>query len=386
LAIKKDSSAEPHLIQSTQDFEPVWNSYSMKAIRLNMLKGVWPRECLTCKSIEETGGESLRMSELKNSSNRIIELINSTSLDGSVSAPITHIDMKPGNTCNLSCSMCAPMFSKKTIKDKLAIYPEKTEADFKEFLELNWHEDEDFWDKLLEKAPQARRFHFAGGEPLLNNHLIRFLQKLSESPQASEVQLSFATNLTILPEKLLSVLGSFGKCSFYVSLDGTKEINTYIRYPSEFDAVISNIQKLHENRKELSIDFVLIHSVIQSFNIFDTSALCRFIDKEFPSLAADHVLFPLDSPIEFNCQQLPEGCKEEAEADLRAYLTELNLSDADELTKKNRKTAIEGIISFMNAKKSQATFADKFRYTAKVYDSLRGMKIGQLEPRLSPAL
>jgi len=278
------------------------------------------------------------------------------------------------------------MFSKKTIKDKLAIHPEKTELDYAEFLNLKWHEDEKFWERLIEEAPEVCRLHFAGGEPLINNHLLRFLEKLSKAPQAGTVQISFATNLTIFPDQLMSILGRFSKCSFYVSLDGTELINNYIRFPSQWDRVIKNLQHIYDERSNYAIDLIMIHSVIQSFNVFDVAKLCRFIDVAFPALAKEHVLFPLESPAEFSLQQLPQDVKAEAASDMQAYLEDLKASAFGLETYPAREQSINSLISFMNADSPTPRAVEKFKYSARVYDSLRKMKIADIEPRLRPAL
>ena len=119
---------QKYLHISKAKWEEVMNSDSMKTIRKNMLKGKWSKECIRCKREFEIGMHSRNLYERKNLAVSIepenypnyMKTKQLTQKDGSISFkdfPISYLDIRFGNLCNLKCIMCGPTDSSKWYGD-----------------------------------------------------------------------------------------------------------------------------------------------------------------------------------------------------------------------------------------------------------------------------
>lgn len=211
------------------DIEKYKDSDFLASVRKDLDNGIFPEGCRDCEEEESYGFESLRLqSERKYRNNR------------------KDAEIKFGNKCNLSCSMCGPVNSSlidteltkldsQGIQHKL-IQRHKYSFDV-------WYEDENNLQKLAEFLHDRDEIRFTGGEPTVNNYLQKFCEYLLV--YNSKPSLRITTNGNNLPTKLLSILEKFD-VEWHFSIDGYKEINEYIRYPSSWDKIIKNIAKAQQ--------------------------------------------------------------------------------------------------------------------------------------------
>lgn len=211
------------------DIEKYKDSDFLASVRKDLDNGIFPEGCRDCEEEESYGFESLRLqSERKYRNNR------------------KDAEIKFGNKCNLSCSMCGPVNSSlidteltkldsQGIQHKL-IQRHKYSFDV-------WYEDENNLQKLAEFLHDRDEIRFTGGEPTVNNYLQKFCEYLLV--YNSKPSLRITTNGNNLPTKLLSILEKFD-VEWHFSIDGYKEINEYIRYPSNWDKIIKNIAKAQQ--------------------------------------------------------------------------------------------------------------------------------------------
>lgn len=154
-----------------------------------------------------------------------------------------------GNYCNLRCYMCAPANSTSRHQELSAIRdgfwlkclkpPEKMEL-------FNSEEDYDrFVDSIVRMLPAVRKIKITGGEPFLLRRHYKFLEKIVATDYAGQIRLAYDSNMTkfqLGSSNVLDYLSKFKAVTLAVSVDNLGVRNDYIRYGSNFDEVIANIE------------------------------------------------------------------------------------------------------------------------------------------------
>ena len=166
----------------------VINSPIMKSVRKNMLEGKWPKECIRCKREFASNMNSRNIYE-RQSLAGIVEKENYpgynkakalTQSDGTISPddfPVSFLDVRFGNLCNLKCIMCGPGESNKWYDDYSAIWKERSFSYSGENIELipdskgklkpkrhifEWSDNIYFWSQVEQHINKVRRIYIAG--------------------------------------------------------------------------------------------------------------------------------------------------------------------------------------------------------------------------------
>ena len=270
---------------TNENLAEVVNSEKMNKVRLQLKNGEWPEACRECYKKEKVGGTSLRKSWKSHFQNTTKILLN-IDADGSLKkiSEIDYLDLTFGNKCNLRCITCNPTCSSAWIKEA----HEKGEyLDVTPQSPFDWYSS-DVLEQLVNSLPHLKTLNFVGGEPLINREHRFLLELLIEKKMSAQIHLSYVTNLTILDDELVDLWRQFKSVALAVSVDGVGKINDYIRYPSQWSAFQSNVEKLKKYTKttNLYISWCLTISV---FNILSLNDLFRWMYNEY-----------LDCPGEFN--------------------------------------------------------------------------------------
>ena len=72
------------------------------------------------------------------------------------------------------------------------------------------------------------------GEPLIINAHYDFLQKCVDEGYASKLVIEYNTNITNVPQRAWDIWKHFKNVIVGVSIDGNKEVNDLIRFPSKW--------------------------------------------------------------------------------------------------------------------------------------------------------
>ena len=106
-----------------------------------------------------------------------------TKEDGTIPINLHHIELRPGNTCNLKCVTSNPISSSKwnedfaKLRDKHKItFDLDTEGCTKEM--FSWAKKDSFWEELINGSSELKQLFINGGEPTLMPEYHTFLQKL----------------------------------------------------------------------------------------------------------------------------------------------------------------------------------------------------------------
>ncbi len=192
-----------------------------------MLQGLWPKEtdpgsqnnglcgCTYCRYIEDQGGVSDRMVQLKpgldpNGSARLLELPPELDQDNTaVNVTPTILEVYFNNICNMACLYCGPHFSSqweeenrkfKSIGDQYRVlvnprWIKMTNRYFKLRDEL--------FEWLKQNGHHLANFGMLGGEPFIQEEFDMMLDHFEQYPNP-DLMFTMTTNLKIPYEKLVS--------------------------------------------------------------------------------------------------------------------------------------------------------------------------------------
>lgn len=359
------------------NFQEAINADLAKKTRLSMLAGERPSVCKTCWVKESLGGSSRRQL-----SNRIFaddmteELaVQRTSFDGSIEFVPRYLDMRYGNLCNLKCVMCCPGNSNQWYDDHVALTGQEFFYDTGVKVPLvrdeagrykpptsvyGWHEGSaPFWQQVESNLKNIRQFYFAGGEPLMSKRHYKFLEECVSSGYAGDIRLEYDTNLTIFSQRLMELWKHFKDVWLRVSIEGIGRFNDFIRYPSHWEEIESNIEKIRSSRSQVKIDFT---TTWQIYNVFAVGEIWdRFAGE-------GHVRI-LQRPEHFDVKILPKEIK------LRA------ISFLEEFSYKEKSLHLINYLR-ANIDHIDTERLKKFIEVTVALDHRRHTKFEQLEPEL----
>lgn len=214
------------------------------------LSGKYPNECKKCKSLEQNNIESRRQQ-----SNTLVDVLLNLDLNNIIEQcknnlhkPIVYqIQLPP--TCNSTCITCNETASTawQHLKTVYKIVKEK-------------EYDIDY--------SSAAYVSFVGGEPLLEKETINILSKLNHN-----CHISIVTNGSVINNKILEVLARFKNIDICISIDGTNKLFEYLRYPLQWDTIVTNIEQFRNVTDQVGVSFT-----ISNLNIMYYDAITKWFD------------------------------------------------------------------------------------------------------------
>jgi sulfatase maturation enzyme AslB (radical SAM superfamily) len=228
--------------------EDIINSSSLKQVRDDMLNGRPISGCKKCYDTENSNGVSYRKHyiDVWKDNESLLSKVNQ-SLHGDINTTVEYYDLRYGNLCNLSCRSCYPPASSQFDKDIIELQKTTNIIKFHEpnYKDLNsWYETETFSYNLYSQLSNIKEYYSTGGEPTINDKNFEVISKMIETGDSKHCTLKFNTNLTNTKKDFYSVFKYFKNVILMGSIDGYREMQEYLRYPSNWNMISSNIDKL----------------------------------------------------------------------------------------------------------------------------------------------
>lgn len=294
-----DGNGAPYEISKGHTFEEVFGSHYMESLRQNMLNGVRDDRCRMCWKLEDLGLNSKRLHDGNRYLEKTLERINNNDLRF---MPLSW-DIKLGTLCNLKCRMCEPNTSVAIMTEALQqkwidketgqSYTKKT----KDFLQYPH-----FKNELINLLPFVEEIYFLGGEPALIDSHLDVLDAAISSDLAKKMTLRWSTNLTHFDDRYIQKALQFKKVILDCSVDGFENVNDYIRFPSRWKLIDSQIKKI---KKELPQAIIKIVCTVQIYNIFELEKIINWSQQLGIHLGFNY----LDTPSYLSAQILPTELK-----------------------------------------------------------------------------
>jgi MoaA/NifB/PqqE/SkfB family radical SAM enzyme len=334
------------------NLEEAWSSEVYQTIRKQMLAGERPEMCQRCFREEDVGIKSARQAW----NDKWTE-----SKEYTLDAPfdIKYVDLRLGNLCNLKCRMCNPYSSNMWVKEWHLVEDALSESEYDRLSNMTWPEREKTWENLYSIAHTVEEIYLTGGEPTIIKEQHKLLDYFIERGTAKDIRLKYNTNLTNVPQHLLDKWSKFKRVQLNCSIDAVGDLDRYIRYPSTWDKIKENFEKV----RTVERCNVEIHCTVQMYNILKLNELIEW------ALPYNHKIYfnILNHPEYLNIRVLPENLKQLAAERLAPY-THLD--------------KVQGIIDYMFAEDWSDKITDFKEYTHQL-DKSRDQKLADVCEELS---
>lgn len=367
----KEYNVLDHNIQNHKDITPI------KELKQKMLQGIKSDFCSRCYEQEASTGTSKRMTETFNLQKHNTEKI----LDGE-DVPIKELELRLGNLCNIGCIGCNTRSSNFFVKEI-----KKNDADISKFDKKfaraynahndknnDWINDTQFWQNIESHLSNLEYIYIAGGEPTIVEKNWEFLEKVIELGYADKIKLGLSSNLTNMQDRHIEIYNSFKTVWLYCSIDGYKEVNDYIRYPSKWKAISKNFEKLVVRCNEnVKIKVLPVISIFSIWKLYELRKYIEHVEKKYNKrlLFTAHTL--LRDPDWQSLVHMPLEAKKEAIEIIDKIAKEFVEKDVDQWDKV--KTFIETETDTQETFYSGEAFAENF-------DSMRNIKWQDAIPEL----
>jgi MoaA/NifB/PqqE/SkfB family radical SAM enzyme len=389
----KDAGLVTDMNLKTHTIAEVWNSNFMRNVRLQMLDNKIPTSCTKCFQEESKGIKSKRNWETMVWTDRldINSIVSQTAEDGSLPVNIPYFDLRLGNMCQLKCVMCSPHDSSSWIKEWKIQYPKyktielKQDQSWDSSFDYTWYQKGSFLDTMKDQSQHIKELYFAGGEPLLIPEHYKILEFMVETGAAKNCILRYNSNGLELPEKLFELWNHFKQVKFNFSIDALGERNDYIRYPSQWRDVVSNLERLDDTPDNIIVN---IACAVQLLNVMHLPDLVywktsmNFKKINLPpygaGLIGTHLVY---LPSYLNVRVLPMHIKKEIETRIN-YFCARNQCGDEFTSNPYGKQRWLGLIQYMMAEDWSSKLPSTIEYL-ETCDQQRGTDFRKVFPELS---
>jgi organic radical activating enzyme len=247
------------------DFYGPWS----QNIRNKMLQGKLLEECKTCWQLEKQGAPSFRQN-LTQSCSRKFQISSLQQLKDNSKPLMLFINLD--NKCNALCRTCEPAASNLIDKE------------YKKLDISNLYRSSVTTDPFQFVSPEIRFLSVSGGEPTVNQNFFKFLDKCIES-NTTDLSMEISTNASVLSDQMVEYAKKFSNMKFSVSVDGFKELNTYIRWPIDWKKWHHNVDRLFTLNKIFNFN-----TVVSLYNIGYLYDLYKFLEDHYEDLPCNPTL------------------------------------------------------------------------------------------------
>jgi len=260
---------------ANDSLQTIRNSRFMEVLRQAFLDGVQPTICDRCWAEEDANRTSKRMHMLDKLKHIIPDDLTSKP------KPLSFIDLKLGNICNISCRICGSWSSSTYASEELKQLP-KDERKYSFAYDMNragtWPRKVDtFWDELLENASDIRYLEITGGEPFMIKEHFDFLEKLVKLGYSNDIEIHYNTNGTIYPEQAY-IWSHFKHVEIAFSIDDIGDRFEYQRNGANWNSVVSNISRFKQLRKDSDNISLQICVTSNIFNVYYLDEVATWIE------------------------------------------------------------------------------------------------------------
>jgi organic radical activating enzyme len=300
--------------------EEIYNSPDYVEIRRKMLAGEEVSGCTQCYQQEKYNNESNRTLHndiwYKNPL-YLRKRIQRTN----ITPTINYFDLRFGNLCNLNCRSCGPESSSQFAKELHEIdHPEISKYHSMEIIDTNsWYNTDVFIKNIQKQLPNIQQLYLTGGEPTIIDKNYEILQLLIDKGFNKTIRIVFNSNMTNTNPKFFSLIKQFNHVTFYASIDGYGTMQEYLRFPSKWSQIDSNIQKI------LSMTNAVIRPtpVIQIANLSRITELFEYFEN-FNRIAGKTLIdirpIILENPSRLDMVNLPLEYKKQAWGKIQEWL------------------------------------------------------------------
>jgi MoaA/NifB/PqqE/SkfB family radical SAM enzyme len=352
---------------NTASFGAIQHSNSMRQLRQDFLDQKQPQTCRKCWKEERSGRTSKRMHTL----NRLKHMLPDQ--DWTVDAkPLTFLDLKLGNICNLKCRICGSWSSSTFATEELQFINQsenrKENHHYQMLKQGAWpRENPVFWSEIDQISDQIQYIEFTGGEPFMIREHFDMLQRLVNRGIAKNIEIHYNTNGTQWPEHAENIWQHFKHVEIAFSIDDVGSRFEYQRSNAVWTEVEQNIDQFCKLRSRNSNISLQVCCTVNVFNVYYLETVANWIAQQ----RFDFIYWNMmHDAYYFSIATLPTSAK-------IAITQQLKQAQVPELIRKE----FDRIIDFMNAGNSLDGFILKMKVAD--LDRKRQQNLKTVEPEFA---
>lgn len=353
-----------------------WHSQEMTELRKAMLDNKRPSSCKNCWQVEDLNLDSYRTGMLHEFSKTDFSSVTPAE-------KYQFIDIRLGNHCNLMCRMCFPYASKKMIPEYAMI--ESSNPNNHPLANIDWFEKPEFWSNLLLKCDALERLNIAGGEPLLINQHFSFLEMLIDRGIAKNVELTYNTNTTVLPEKAKAIWKEFKDVKLLLSIDAFGDLNEYIRHPTRWKTVEGILNRIENEHTDWNITHAEVRTTVMAYNALHLCELLDFLDQyKFISNVPEFGF--VTSPEAISAHALPLEIRKKAAKKLIDHADVTAKKSYNTHHRASLETRLYGVANFLDDGQDHPSLWREFIRYNQVFDNYRKQNVLKFIPEIEDFL
>jgi sulfatase maturation enzyme AslB (radical SAM superfamily) len=320
-----------------------YNGEQMRELRKELLDGRQPKRCNDCYYQDQHGKLSGRIKQLNKSgimqdhfelstrsSPHYEYFLHSQHHDGESTYQPVDLQIDLGNICNSACIMCFPVASTRLQQDykKLHRINPVMFADSADF--TTWTRDPNLLDRVVNELiaiPNLRYIHFLGGETLYDSAFYDICERMIAAGISKNVIVGITTNGTIYDSRVEQLIRNFKEFHLGISIESVTELNDYIRYPSDIEDVLANINKFLRLRDSTN----LYVSLRITPNVFTISEIDKLLDYMLINNVAGESCNILTRPEFLRIELLPEEIRQETIRKLTEFIEINNVQKSNQV-------------------------------------------------------
>lgn len=243
------------------NFDAYLQSDWLKKLKEDLGNGKKVPGCNFCWKQEESGAKSMRQKR-------------ANYYKDSPKEGIEHIMITFGNQCNTACRICNASRSSLIEKQYKEMSNTVTDPKLSALINKkhNWEKSKTWYrniiNDIVDNAESIRKLEISGGEPFINVHFDRLIDKLIESNKKLP-GLNITTNGSFSEEQIVK-LEKFEHLHINFSIDGSgKNFYEYLRWPLKWTDVVSKIDIL-KKYPWITCEFVIVPHNLNVLNLADS--------------------------------------------------------------------------------------------------------------------
>lgn len=263
---------------SIEDF---WNNKNLKDFRKHLLENKSHPYCEICNHIEKNNGTSKRNSMNKNYLEKYQDIVEyARKNNGEVPVGPVQWEFRLSNKCNLACLTCSPTNSSLIESQHLKNLSQLSKEDKDITVWQSKQENKpNFINQIWNYIKDIDRIELHGGEPFYDHACLDLLEQIVDKLPNNNITLLVHTNMSFINDRIVRILNNFKEVNFQISIDGLKDENTFIRWPSKWKTIEKNLKIVDTQLTTAHKTFTV---TVSAYNCLSLDQLLEWALENYP--------------------------------------------------------------------------------------------------------
>ena len=142
--------------------------------------------------------------------------------------------------------------------------------------------------EIKKNASSIKVLQILGGEPTISKNCFDLCTWLVNNGHSKNIFLKINTNGIVLSEQWIDLCKKFYRVQWSFSIDAVGKLNYYIRYPTPWEAICKNVERI----KKEKFYHVMIQSTTHAMNVHYLPEIWQWVKQQ----QIHHIFPPVESP------------------------------------------------------------------------------------------